>query len=83
MYSLLNHIAATSKEMYDAVSIRNSIGDSADAATLYSIETGLRGLTEEDKRLVGMSTIAVVTRLALEFRNEEVSEVSRYGTVQV
>lgn len=83
MYSLLNHIAAFSKEVYDAASIRNSIGDSPDSATLYSLETGLRGLTEEDKRLVGMSTIGVVTRLALEFQNEEVRSYFVYCHIYV
>ncbi len=75
MYSLLNHIAATtSKETYESTTTsRSSLDDSADAATLYSLETGLRGLTEEEKRLVGISTISVVTRLALEFQTEEVS----------
>lgn len=73
MYSLLNHIAATSKETIEAATaLRNSL-DGADVATLYSLETGLRGLSEDEKRLVGISTISVVTRLALEFRTEEVS----------
>ncbi|KAJ3555853.1 hypothetical protein NM688_g2347 [Phlebia brevispora] len=71
MYSLLNHIAATSKETFEVASaLRNSL-DGADAATLYSLETGLRGLSEDEKRLVGISTISVVTRLALEFQSEE------------
>ena len=74
MYSLLNQVAATSKESYEAsAAMRNSLSDSADAATLYSIETGLRGLSDDEKRLVGISTISVVTRLALEFQEEEVS----------
>lgn len=75
MYSLLNQVSATSKETYDTANFRNSLSESADAATLYSLETGLRGLNEEEKRLVGMSTISVVTRLALEFRNEEVGRL--------
>lgn len=73
MYSLLNQIAATSKDSYEAsASMRNSLSDSAEVATLYSIETGLRGLSDDEKRLVGISTISVVTRLALEFQEEEV-----------
>lgn len=73
MYSLLNQIAATSKDPFDATnSLHNSLSESSDMATLYSLESGLRGLTDDEKRLVGMSTISVVTRLALEFRNEEV-----------
>lgn len=38
----------------------------------YSLETGLRGLSEDEKRLIGISTISAVTRLALEFKIEEV-----------
>lgn len=72
MYSLLNHIAATSKENYEVSSALRTSIDGADAATLYSLEGGLRGLTDDEKRLVGISTISVVTRLALEFRTEEV-----------
>ena len=73
MYSLLNHIAATSKEPYEVSAImKTSLNDSSDAATLYSMETGLRGLSEEEKRLVAISTISVVSRLALEFKTEEV-----------
>ncbi|EKM55298.1 uncharacterized protein PHACADRAFT_255820 [Phanerochaete carnosa HHB-10118-sp] len=77
MYSLLNHIAATSKEPYEVSAImKTSLGDSADAATLYSMETGLRGLTEDEKRLVAISTISAVTRLALEFKTEEVTRLT-------
>lgn len=36
------------------------------------METGLRSFTEEQKRLIGISTISVVTRLALEFKVDEV-----------
>lgn len=74
MYSLLNQIAATSKDSYEVSSaLKRSLEDSTDTATLYSIETGLRGLSDDEKRLVGISTISVVTRLALEFQKEEVS----------
>lgn len=73
MYSLLNYIAATSKEIYETASvIHNPLTSTVDHATLQSVETGLRGLSEDDKRLVGISTISVVSRLALEFRMEEV-----------
>lgn len=72
MYSLLNHIAATSQETYEAASALRTSIEGADAATLYSLETGLRGLSEDEKRLVGIRTISVVTRLALEFKTEEV-----------
>ncbi len=78
MYSLLNYITATSKEAIDggAITSNSSLVDSDDQSTVQSVETGLRGLTEDEKRLVGISTISVVTRLALEFNSEEVRSVS-------
>lgn len=69
MYSLLNFIAATSKDTHDGTF--QGIG-SHDYSTLNSLENGLRGLSEDEKRLTGISTISVVTRLALEFQIEEV-----------
>lgn len=76
MYSLLNYIAATSKEIYENSNssqlLSSPLYHPHDHATIQSVETGLRGLSEEEKRLVGISTISVVTRLALEFRMEEV-----------
>ncbi len=73
MYSLLNQIPATSKEPLEGINgLGTSLKDLSDSATLYSLDSGLRGLTEDEKRLVGMSTISVVTRLALEFSDEEV-----------
>jgi len=41
-------------------------------ATLHSLESALRGLVGEEKRLVAMSTISVVSRLAVEFEEDEV-----------
>jgi phosphatidylinositol 4-kinase len=82
MYSLLNYIAATSKEIYESSSssqlMNNPLYASHDQATLHSVETGLRGLSEDEKRLVGISTISVVSRLALEFRMEEVIMISAF-----
>lgn len=74
MYSLLNYIAATSKEIseYSMNSHPNGGDGASDHATLHSVESGLRGLSEDEKRLIGISTISVVTRLALEFQQEEV-----------
>jgi phosphatidylinositol 4-kinase A len=76
MYSLLNYIAATNQDIMEG-SGSKSIGTSPylhspENATIHSVETGLRGRTEEEKRLIGISTISVVTRLALEFQVEEV-----------
>jgi len=68
-YSLLNFIAATSKDIHDT-----SFGgpDGYDSGTFHSLETELRELSEDEKRLTGISTISVVTRLALEFDVEAV-----------
>ncbi|KAJ7172099.1 hypothetical protein C8R46DRAFT_1258016 [Mycena filopes] len=80
MYSLLNYIAATSKEIFENSSssqmMSNPLYTGQDHTTMHSVETGLRGLSEEEKRLVGISTISVVTRLALEFRMEEVTRLT-------
>ena len=60
-----------------------------DYATLHSVESALRGLTEEEKRLIAVSTISVVTRLAVEFETEEVrfglaaSLIQFYSLLQV
>ena len=72
MYSLLNYIAATSKDTFDTTSVlAPSISDTSDLATVHSGETGLRGLSEDEKRIVGISTISVATQLALESKSEE------------
>jgi phosphatidylinositol 4-kinase len=82
MYSLLNYIAAASKEIADSsastqlADISQYVSASDHGSTLYSMEAGLRGMSEEEKRLVGISTIAVVTRLALEFKVEEVTRLT-------
>jgi len=73
MYSLLNYIAATSKDIYDVNSIHSHPFNSHIRNNAHSLESGLRGLSEDEKRLIGISTISVVTRLALEFKVEEVS----------
>ena len=92
MYSLLNYIASTSKEMYDALnnSAPNDLFSSSkpehtmmhsDSATLHSIETGPHGNTEEEKRLITISTISVVSRLALEFKRDDVSIIIHTAAV--
>lgn len=76
MYSLLNYIAATSKE--PTGSAFTNIGHSPysyDHTTVTSVETGLRVFSEDQRRLIGISTISVVTQLALEFEQEEVSRM--------
>ncbi|OSD08514.1 atypical/PIKK/PI4K protein kinase [Trametes coccinea BRFM310] len=77
MYSLLNYIAATSKDIFETSSVLGmSLGDVSDFNTLHSVETGLRGLTEDEKRTVGISTISVATRLALESKSDEVTRLT-------
>lgn len=70
MYSLLNYIAATSKEIHDA---NGAHGQRLFGHGNQLMESGLRGMSEEERRLVGISTISAVTRLALEFKMEDVS----------
>jgi phosphatidylinositol 4-kinase A len=82
MYSLLNYIAAATKDIFDssATSHISSIAqymNSGDHATMRSMEAGLRGMSEDEKRLVAISTIGVVSWLALEFKISEVG----HGTV--
>lgn len=76
MYSLLNYIAATSKEIYENSSssqmINHPLYAGQDTGSLPTGDSGLHGLSEDEKRIVGISTISVVTRLALEFKTEEV-----------
>lgn len=74
MYSLLNYVAASSKESDGSSKM---IGASPymnvdDTATTTYVETGLRSYTDEEKRLVSISTVCVVSTLALEFKIEEV-----------
>ena len=77
-YSLLNYIAATSRfsgvDDMDEV-IRGADGQT-DYATLHSVQSALRGLTEEEKRLIAVSTISVVSQLAVQFENDEVCLIS-------
>jgi phosphatidylinositol 4-kinase A len=77
MYSLLNYIAATSKEVYDPVILGAQHQFTAQGrGTIHSLESGLRGLSDDEKRLTGISTISVVTRLALEFQMDDVTRLT-------
>jgi phosphatidylinositol 4-kinase A len=84
MYSLLNYVAATSKEIHDLP--HNSLPNClfyplndehtdlhSDRATQHSIDVLGHGHTEEERRLITTSTISVVSRLALEFKRDDVS----------
>ena len=75
MYSLLNYIAATSKDIYDVNSAHIHPSSPYICNNTHSLESVLRGLSEDEKRTIGISTISVVTRLALEFKVEEASSI--------
>ncbi|KAG2100206.1 uncharacterized protein F5147DRAFT_710970 [Suillus discolor] len=86
MYSLLNYIAATSKEITESSSSNqllsnpfyaSSITSPNDNVTFESDETGLHGRSDEEKQLIGITTISVVTRLALEFHAAGQEEVTK------
>lgn len=84
MYSLLNYIAATSKDSITATHGQASSSEvfvgqslySYDHATYTSVETGLRIFDEDQRRLIGTSTISVVTQLALELNEEAVTKLT-------
>ena len=92
MYSLLNYVAITSKEIHDGPHNIPPFGLSSvlngeyplmqsDRATVHSIDTVTHGHSEEDRRLITTSTISVVSRLALEFNLDEVSAVVGTKTI--
>ena len=94
MYSLLNYVATTSKEIHDGPHNIPLFGLSSglnseyplmqsDRATVHSIDTVAHGRTEEERRLITTSTISVVSRLALEFNLDEVSTVVSIETILV
>lgn len=72
IYSLLNYITATNQDM-DVGNSPYIHNHSNDSSTVVSIESGLRNKTDLEKRRIGMSTISVITRLALVFKREDVS----------
>lgn len=73
MYSLLNYIAATSRTSSSASAVSmSSLAIPDDHETVQSLASGMQVWSEEQRRLVAIATISVVTRLALEFRVQEV-----------
>jgi len=76
MYSLLNYIASSNKELYEPHSgpqtLSSGILSGSDHMTLHSVESGLRNYSDDERRLISISTIGVVARLALEFKQEAV-----------
>lgn len=86
MYSLLNYIAATSKELTESSSSHqllsnplygSEVSTPNDQMTFHSDEIGLHSRSDEEKRLIGITTISVVTRLALEFHTAGQEEVTK------
>ncbi|KAF8637362.1 hypothetical protein AX17_002861 [Amanita inopinata Kibby_2008] len=79
MHSLLNYIAATSKELYEASTVFLAaplVGSDYATSIAHPLERGLGGLSDDQKRMVGISVISVVTKLALEFRTDEVTRLT-------
>ncbi|KAH7889620.1 hypothetical protein F5I97DRAFT_1934490 [Phlebopus sp. FC_14] len=81
MYSLLNHIAATSKEIFESASQQSlytpfASSSSVEKPTSQIMDIGLRGHSDEEKCLIGITTVSVVTRLALEFDKDEVTKLT-------
>lgn len=85
MYSLLNYIAATSQEIFESSSQQQflhnllytpGLSSSTDQLMFQSEDARLWGRSDEEKRLIGITTISVVTRLALEFDKEEVTKLT-------
>lgn len=77
MYSLLNYIAATSKDSHEHSwsSYSSALSNQNDEHSVQSLKTGLQAFNEDQQRLIGISTISVVTCLALEFKLDEVGAV--------
>lgn len=77
MYSLLNYISATSKESHDSAWNSQVMNASSlqpgDQSMIQSLKSGLQAFSEDQQRLIGISTISVVTCLASEFKIDEVS----------
>ena len=72
-YSLLKYIAATSR-FFVVDDMREAIGGTVgryDYATLHSVGCAFGGLTEE-KRLIPVSTVSVLSWLAVELEKDEV-----------
>jgi phosphatidylinositol 4-kinase A len=75
MYSLLNYIAATGMDLYESSQTNSPYGNHSSGRATPAVqvaENGLKSMSDDEKRLVGISTIAVVSKLALEFKTDEV-----------
>ena len=74
MYSLLNYISATSKDAHDNSwnSPATTTNPQSEDHSVQSLKSGLQAFNEDQQRLIGISTISVVTCLAIEFKLDEV-----------
>jgi phosphatidylinositol 4-kinase A len=70
MYSLLNFIAVTSKELTGQGTAPR--GEKAKVEAKDDMHIAFGTFTDNEKRILGISTICVVTHLALEVKKEEV-----------
>lgn len=75
MYSLLNYVTATSKEPHEppSATLATSFDNNSAYLVVQAFERGLNGLSDDQRRMVGINVISVVTKLALEFETEEVN----------
>ncbi|GJJ07619.1 hypothetical protein Clacol_001823 [Clathrus columnatus] len=76
MYSLLNYLATANTDLVDGTRTNDISFTQTENGTIHSLDLGKRGYTEEEKRLVSISCISVVTHLALEFHIEEVTKLT-------
>lgn len=72
MYSLLNFLATANTDFVDGNQPNDAVYKETEGSTIRSLELGKRGYTEEEKQLISLSCVSVVTHLALEFQIEEV-----------
>lgn len=72
MYSLLNFLATANTDIVDGIRPSSAPYNETENATVRSLDLGRRSYTEEEKRLVSISCVSVVTHLTLEFQLEEV-----------
>ena len=73
-YPLLNYIVATGRfsGVDDMCDFIQGTDRQTDYATLHTVGSALRGLTEEEERSTAVRTISVVRWLAVEFESDEV-----------
>jgi phosphatidylinositol 4-kinase A len=68
MYSLFNFVPSTVSDTVQS----DEVGQSPYVHDHDGAESGLQGYTDGERRLVGISTVCVITYLALELQDEDV-----------